>query len=137
MKSLILVRHAKASKSMFNIEDIDRPLVEIGIQDAYKMGHLLKNHQQIPDLIITSPAVRAYGTGMIMARILDYPLHKIKLNKNLYECGISGYMDVLSDIKKEHDTVMIVAHNPDITNFAMKICEKFNVDMPTCGIAGI
>jgi phosphohistidine phosphatase len=101
------------------------------------MGHLLKNHQQIPDLIITSPAVRAYGTGMIMARILDYPFHKIKLNKNLYECGISGYMDVLSDIKKEHDTVMIVAHNPDITNFAMKICEKFNIDMPTCGIAGI
>jgi phosphohistidine phosphatase len=137
MKTLILVRHAKATKSMFNIEDIDRPLIEKGIQDTYSMSHWLKMHKYIPDLIITSPAVRAYGTGMIMARILDYPVNNIKITYSLYEQGEEGYVDVLLSIKNEYKTVMLFAHNPDITNFVMSHCERFNEDIPTTGVIGL
>jgi phosphohistidine phosphatase len=137
MKTIILVRHAKATKSMMAIDDIDRPLVEEGIRDAYFMGLWLKNNKHIPDLIITSPAVRAYGTGMVMARMLEYPLNKIKINHDLYEKGHEGYCDTISSIKKEQKTVMLFGHNPDISGFAMWLCEKFNINMPTAGIVGI
>ena len=137
MKSIILLRHAKATKSMFNIDDIDRPLVEKGISDAAVMALWLKKNKHLPDIIISSSAVRAYSTALVIARILEYPMNKIKINKSLYECGVDGYQDVISSIKDEHKTVLLCAHNPDITDFAMDYCSQFNHDMPTAAVAGI
>ena|ERR1035437_7797009 len=114
MKTIILVRHSRATKVMLRIEDIDRPLVEDGIEDAYKMGSWMKKNKHIPDLFITSPAVRAYGTAMVFARTLDYPLNKIKINKKLYECGEEGFLEIISSIKDEYDSVILFG--PQISN---------------------
>ena len=122
---------------MLRIEDIDRPLVEDGIEDAYKMGSWMKKNKHIPDLFITSPAVRAYGTAMVFARTLDYPLNKIKINKKLYECGEEGFLEIISSIKDEYDSVILFGHNPDISYTATKLIEDFADDLPTTGIVSI
>jgi len=122
---------------MLKIEDIDRPLVEDGIEDAYKMSSWMKKNKHLPDLFITSPAVRAYGTAMVFARTLDYQLNKIKINKKLYECGVDGFLDVISSIKDEYDTVILFGHNPDITQAAYNFARDFVDDLPTTGIVAI
>jgi len=137
MKTIILVRHSRATKMMLKIEDIDRPLVEDGVEDANKMGSWLKKNKHIPDLFITSPAVRAYSTAMIFARTLDYQLNKIKINKKLYESGVDGFLDVISSVKDEFDSVILFGHNPDITFTANLLSNGFGGDLPTSGIVAI
>lgn len=122
---------------MLRIEDIDRPLVEEGIEDAHKMGSWMKKNRHIPDLFITSPAVRAYGTAMVFARTLDYPLNKIKINKKLYECGEQGFLDVINSIKDEYHTVILFGHNPDITYAAVTLAPDLENGFSTAGIACI
>ncbi len=137
MKTLILVRHAKATKAMHNFDDIDRPLVEKGILDAYKLAYWLKAQKCNPDQVICSPAVRAYSTGLIMARVLEYPFNKIKVNTNLYERGEEGYLEVISNVKDEYKCLMVFAHNPDISEFAMNKCSQIIDELPTTGVVGI
>jgi phosphohistidine phosphatase len=130
MKTLILVRHAKASKGMRNVNDIDRPLLESGIKETYLMGHFLKKNNYKADLIISSPAVRAYSRGFILARISEYPSKKIKINENLYQKGEKGYYDVLSELKNKHKTVMLAGHNPDFENVVKRLCNQFDNEVP-------
>src|SRR5258708_4364073 len=101
------------------------------------MGSWMKKNKHIPDLFISSPAVRAYGTAMVFARTLDYPLNKIKINKKLYECGVDGFLEVINSIKDEYDSVILFGHNPDITFTANLLSNGFGGDLPTTGIVSI
>ena len=42
MKHLFLVRHAKSTRDMEFIQDIDRPLTERGYRDAIKVSTIIK-----------------------------------------------------------------------------------------------
>jgi phosphohistidine phosphatase len=72
MKILLLVRHAKSSKSEPALPDKDRPLNDRGKRDATKMGERLAKREVGPDLILSSPAKRALKTAQIIAKKLDY-----------------------------------------------------------------
>ncbi len=137
MKTILLVRHAKALKCTQNIGDMNRPLVESGILDALTMGKWLKKNVGTIDLMVSSPASRAYATALAIAQQADYPLNKIKLNKNLYECGEEAYVDLISSFKEEQKTVAMVGHNPDISFAANYFIKDFHEEMPTTGVIGI
>ncbi len=122
---------------MFDIQDVDRTLEERGVEDACLMGKWLRKHKYFPDVIITSHAVRANGTGSIIAWMLGYPNDDILINKSLYEHGVAGYRDVLSSLDKDLKMVMLVGHNPDISSFGASLCNEFQMDFPTAAIAGI
>src|SRR5205823_3269897 len=62
MKTLLLLRHAKSSWDDSSLRDFDRPLAPRGKRDAPSMGRVLKEQGPLPDLIISSPAVRAKET---------------------------------------------------------------------------
>ena len=70
MKTLYLIRHAKSSWDDSTLTDFERPLNERGINDAPKMGKLLKEKNIIPELLISSPANRAISTAKISPLIL-------------------------------------------------------------------
>ena len=72
MKKLLLIRHAKAEKDI-TVKDIDRPLKYIGIQDATFMAERLKERSLIPQILITSPALRTKTTAEIFADHLLLP----------------------------------------------------------------
>jgi phosphohistidine phosphatase len=59
MKTLLILRHAKSSWKDLELQDHDRPLNKRGKQDALRMGKLLRREDLIPDLIVSSTAVRA------------------------------------------------------------------------------
>ena len=58
MKTLLIMRHAKSSWKVQDLPDHDRPLNKRGKNDAPLMGKLLKDEDLIPDLIMSSTAVR-------------------------------------------------------------------------------
>ena len=59
MKTLLILRHAKAVPKNPSLSDHDRPLDKIGEDDALHMGKLIKDKDIIPSFIISSTALRA------------------------------------------------------------------------------
>ena len=74
MKTLFLVRHAKSNRDDPALADRDRPLAERGRKDAPEMGKRLARHDVKPDLIVSSPALRALTTAEIAASALGLPV---------------------------------------------------------------
>ncbi len=111
MKKLLLIRHAKAEKDT-SVKDADRPLKYIGIQDATFMAERLKDSGNIPQLIVTSPALRTKTTAEIFADHLSLPEPEIK--KNIYAATQVMLLKVISQLPNEYDFIAIVAHNPGI-----------------------
>ena len=136
MKTLYLVRHAKSDHDG-NLTDIDRHLNMRGYRDAYSMSNLMKEKQVLPNLIISSPAIRALTTALIFCRIFKFDPKDIILYNNLYETGLKDYSDIISQSDDKYKSIMLFAHNPTITDFANSLTIPFTENIPTCGIVGI
>lgn len=138
MKTLYIVRHAKSSWDDQGLRDFDRPLNERGEKDAPKMGKRLKKHNFYPALIVSSPAVRALATSRLMAKALGYPEEKIKIEKRLYHANEEQMLTILKELGKVDDPeiVMMVGHNPGLTDFANRLSDVIIDNIPTCGIVG-
>src|SRR3954469_11159183 len=105
MKTVTLVRHTKSSKNIPNIRDIDRPLNDRGYQDAYAIGERLSEKSFKAELLISSPAIRAFSTALIIAGRLSYADDKILLRKNLYETSGQEYIEEISHTPESINSV--------------------------------
>ena len=137
MKTLYLIRHAKADLKNGEVQDLYRPLNERGYTDAAKMSRGLKDKKVTPQLVITSPAIRTYSTAIVFCNTLDYTASAIMLAPDLHESSVKEYLRVISEIDNKHDCVFIVGHNPTITDCANRLTAPFTEEIPTCGIIGL
>ena len=137
MKTIYLIRHAKSDWSIENIPDIDRPLNQRGYNDAHKMASVIKEKNIIPDLVISSPGIRALTTALIFCREIDYDPAAILLKKNLYHSEVIDYLDVIQNTENDHDTIFLFGHNETITKCVNALVNSFTNEMSTCSIAGI
>jgi phosphohistidine phosphatase SixA len=75
MTTLYLLRHAHAGDSArWHGDDALRPLSQRGQKQADRLGRLLLAVDEAPDLLITSPKVRAAETAAIVAGIIKVPV---------------------------------------------------------------
>jgi len=137
MKTIYLVRHAKSSWKEMGMNDEQRPLNHRGKHDAPFMGKLLKKMKVTPDLIVSSPAVRALSTAKIFAEELDYPEKNIEVDKNIYLADVGELFDFVNELDDKLHSVMIFGHNPGHTYFLNRISGEAIDNMPTCSIAGV
>ncbi len=137
MKTLYLTRHAKSSWKEQDLDDFDRPLNPRGKRDAPFMGQLLKKKNILPDLLISSPAVRAYTTARTIASEIGYPPEKIITDENIYEGSSSELLEVINSIEEEYESAMVFGHNPGFTMLSNYLSGKDILNIPTCGIVKI
>ncbi len=137
MKRIVNVRHAKAVPYGYD-EDYSRDLTERGENDAGKISQHLKEQGIIPDLMVSSPATRAWQTAMIFAGNLDYPDDKVLSERKLYMHYTTGeYVGFVKSLPDSASTVFIFSHNPGIEYYTQRIARNFDGDMPTCSTVGI
>lgn len=134
MKQLFLIRHAKSDWTNTELKDIERFLNERGYSNANLMAAKF-NHT--PDLIITSPAIRAISTALIFARNINYNVNNICIKQELYESSVKDYLEVINTIDNSYNTVLLFAHNPTISDVAQHLTQALPMVLPTCAIAGI
>ena len=137
MRTLYLIRHAKSDQGIENLSDIDRPLNIRGYANAHKMSSVLKEKKIIPDLIITSPAIRAISTALIFCRNMDMKPSAMVIHKNLYDSSVKDYLNNIINIDDKHKNVFLFGHNPIITDCANTLTKSFTDQMSTCSIVGI
>jgi phosphohistidine phosphatase len=133
MKTLLLLRHAKASRDEVELADHERPLNERGKRAAKEAGRFLREQELVPDLIVSSTAVRARKTAQKAAKQCDYP-QAIELEEQLYLGNAQTHYAVVRRIKVRSHRLMIVGHNPGISEFLNRLISGDD-EMPTAGLA--
>lgn len=134
MKTLYIIRHAKSDWDDPSLTDFQRPLNKRGKKNAPFMGEILAHNKVHPDLIISSPAVRAKTTSQEIARKVGYDSQKIIYEEDLYMGGVEEIEAVLKKIPASKNTVFLIAHNPGLTLFAEYISGYAIDNIPTCGV---
>jgi phosphohistidine phosphatase len=87
----------------------------------------------IPQVIISSSAVRAYSTAEKVAKACGYE-DEILVDSSLYGSGYTEYLNVLINQDDKYDIVMLVGHNPHSEQLLEILTGKMIV-MPTCTVA--
>jgi phosphohistidine phosphatase len=135
MRRLTLLRHAKTETAHTGEEDWDRMLEPRGQKDAPEMARRLRERKLKPDLIVASPAVRALTTAQIFLRELHLPATKLQKDERLYLASPKELLQVIHELGGEIRHLMIVGHNPGLTEFAERVSAERKIDnMPTCAI---
>ncbi|MCH7678028.1 histidine phosphatase family protein [candidate division KSB1 bacterium] len=134
MKKLTLIRHAKSSWKYPNLDDLDRPLNKRGKRDAPMMGKRLAKDKVLPDLMISSPAKRAWKTAKIIAREVGFENKTIDKNSALYEAGVSELIQVIQKIDNKYNDVIIFGHNPGFNSLSHYLTNYEVDNIPTCGV---
>jgi phosphohistidine phosphatase len=134
VKTLFLVRHAKSSRDDPTLPDKERPLNDRGMRDAPRMGERLAKQGAQPDLILSSPAVRALATAELIANELDYKVKDIVVDQRLHAAAPDDLLVVIHELGDKPKRVMLCGHNPELTELAHRLSNAIT-DMPTCAVA--
>jgi phosphohistidine phosphatase len=137
MKTLLILCNAKARSKDLNSSDHDRPLDELGKDDALNMGKLIKYKDLVPDFIISSTALRAKTTAEIVAKECKYE-GDIVLDNSLYEAEPEDYLGILETLSDRYSSVLLVGHNPTIEETIQMLTDYSTDDkivMPSCALA--
>jgi phosphohistidine phosphatase len=133
MKTLILIRHAKSSWDDPTLHDRERPLNGRGKKDAPAMGERLAKLGIAPDVIVSSPAVRALTTAEIIAKALDYKRKKIVVDERIYASTPATLLKIIHALDDEAKCAMLFGHNPEFSDLAHEFSPQID-DLPTCAV---
>ena len=137
MKNLILIRHAKSSWKNHELADHDRPLNKRGIRDAPLMGELLSKKAINPDRILSSPAKRAIDTARLISQKIGVPVKHIVEHDKIYAASISSLLAIIQQIEDSFETVILIGHNPAITQMTLFLTHHPIDNIPTCGVVNM
>jgi phosphohistidine phosphatase len=135
MKTLLVLRHAKSSWNDPELDDHERPLNERGRRDGPRMGQLVREYGLIPDILISSDAVRARLTAEAVAEAARYA-GEILLDPRLYMASPADILSLLRTVRDNAETVMIIGHNPGLEELVRQLTGEWQ-DLPTAALAHI
>lgn len=117
-RTLILTRHAKSAWDDPTLEDFDRTLNGRGRKSAVAIGTWLSKAGHLPDLVLVSGARRTVETWSRMADAFP-PTATMQSAPALYH----GSAEILLNVLRTQSaaTIMLIAHNPGIGEFAERI----------------
>lgn len=116
MKTILLLRHGVSDPDE-SLQDTERPLASQGRRDARRIGGLLRRLGLKPDLVASSPALRARDTAALVAGGSG-KMGKVLVEPRLYEADADGYLEVLRGLPARANRVLLVGHNPAIRRAA-------------------
>ena len=134
MKELIIVRHAKSSWNDSTLSDHERPLNKRGRRDAPEIGSRLARRGCSPELMVSSSAVRALDTATVIAAILGYDPRGIMADDRIYGAGVADLHHVIRDTDESVTTLILIGHNPGLTELANHLGPRQISNMPTCSV---
>jgi len=142
-KTIFLLRHAKSSWKNSELSDHDRPLNKRGKLNAAAMSWLLATAVQQKSSVgiqrvLCSTAKRTRETlTRIRALVPSITDDIITYSRALYCADSSQLLDQLCVVDDSLSTVLLIGHNPGISDLADQLCDEAIEPLVTCQIIGI
>ncbi len=133
VKTLIFMRHAKSDWSIAGQKDFDRTLNNRGLGDAPRMGRRLLEIGVKPDLVLSSPALRAKTTAEYVSEQLGYDIDTIIYEEEIYESSVRSLLAIVNKLDDKYNSVIIFGHNPTHTYLAEYLTKEAIGNIPTAG----
>jgi phosphohistidine phosphatase len=131
--SLILFRHAKSDwQAEYGQDDRQRPLSRRGCRAARTMGQFLANVGQVPQVAMTSPAVRAQRTLELAVGAGRWSC-EVQVHPGLYGEAV----DLLAEIQAVPSavrTLVLVGHEPSWSSGARLLTGAAQIRLPTASM---
>lgn len=136
MKNLILIRHGKSSWD-FPLSDIDRPLSQKGVSDAFLISSKINKFLPNKFVVWCSIAKRTQETCYIFAQNLLIPIENIIFRKDLYTFDYKELYDKIKSCDNRYENIILFGHNNAITQFVNKFGDQHINNVPTSGVVQI
>ena len=115
--NLFILRHASAGLRRANpILDVKRPLDKDGKAQCLQLAHVLNALNLSFDLVVSSPLKRSQQTAQLIATETGYE-QKIVISNALAPTASFAQFQRLLREHSAAENVLVVGHNPNITQF--------------------
>ena len=144
MRTLMLLRHAKAVPADGKIRDQDRPLAPRGQKDAPKIGAYMAKHDLVPDRALVSPSKRTRETWELLAPAFGKRIRPT-YEERVYIASPQTILDLIHEQGTGSRMLLIVGHNPSLHHVAVGLIATGDLDarerllenLPTSGLVTI
>jgi len=132
VKTLLVMRHAKSDWSADYGSDHERPLNQRGEHSARIMGRVLEADGCVPQVIVSSTAVRARSTAALANEAGHWDAELV-LDDALYGGGSDTALQVAS-AAPDVESLMLVGHQPTWSTLVTAVTGQ-RVEMKTATVA--
>lgn len=134
MIELLIMRHAKSDWGTGVSSDRERPLARRGTRAAKRMGKFLTGIEAVPDLILSSPAVRARTTADLANRAgrWDAPMEIVP---SFYGGSCADVLEAIRTAGISAGRILVAGHEPTWSDLVSVLTGGGSVSMPTAAVA--
>ena len=122
MKTLYLLRHAKADAGSKELSDRNRPLSARGQEACVAIGEYMKKHSYSPALVLTSPSLRTVDTSIRVRDAADIHAPERQIDK-LYLATADEILHYIRLVSDKLPSAMVVGHNPGMHHSALDLAK--------------
>lgn len=135
-RRLTLLRHGEAQNIDTCAEDFDRVLTRRGVAEATEMADRLVHRGLQPDLILCSPAERAWATAQIVATACELEEKQVQCARELYLAPPEITWRIVTACAADFQHVLVCGHNPGLSEVASRLGPTpANRELTTAGLA--
>ena len=135
MKNLIIVRHCKSSWKDPSLSDFDRPLNKRGNIDGELMSNYLREKEKKIDKLISSTSKRTRLTSKYFIEKIHF--NSISYLDELYHASYSEIIKIISKIENNFNNIMVIGHNPGLTELINQNTSMNIYNLPTTGVVKV
>jgi len=119
LKTLFVMRHAKAERDSASGRDFDRPLAKSGWHDAEAVGRELGSRAVRPELVLASPARRAAETVTAFAQ--GFGKLDQQYERGIYNAPTDRLIEIVRNADDGTTRLLIVGHNPGFQDLLVRL----------------
>lgn len=134
MRTLLVMRHAKSDWGAAYPDDHGRPLAPRGIKAAQRLGRFVTDSGAVPELVISSTAVRALHTVELASEAGKWEC-PIVSEPGLYASDTEHVLEIVGAANPEVSRLLIAGHEPTWSALVALLIGGGRVTMPTAAVA--
>ena len=135
MRSIIIFRHGKSDWDAKYDRDHYRPLSKRGIKASKKMGQHLNKIHQIPEIVISSSAIRAKNTAKLAMEYGNWS-SKFFIETKIYGGTSETLLSIIHSTEDKYGSICFVGHEPTCSSF-ISLCTYHSQRFTTASMAKI
>ena len=135
MRSIIIFRHGKSDWDAIYDRDHDRPLSKRGHKASKKMGRYLNEIQQIPEIVISSSAIRAKNTAKLALEHGSW-FSELAIETKIYGGTSETLLNIIQSTEDKYRSICLVGHEPTCSSF-ISLCTYHSQRFKTASMAKI